>query len=156
MRSLFGKWLLDLARKDKDVVLIVGDNGYTTFLKYQEEFPERYFNVGICEQAMIGMAAGMAMDGCKPYVFTIPSFLLERPFEQIKLDIDAQQVNVKLVGYEAYSEFGITHVTLNSAILTSMFRNIRAYFPKTAQEVVRDLQESYELQVPTFVGLTKL
>ena len=60
-----------------------------------ENHPKRFFNMGICEQSLIGVASGMALEGLKPWVYTITPFLIERPFEQIKLDIDQQNVNVK-------------------------------------------------------------
>ena len=63
--------------------------------------PKRFFNMGICEQSIIGLSAGMALEGLKPWVYTITP-LIERPFEQVKLDINQQNVNVKLVGYADY------------------------------------------------------
>ena len=70
--------------------------------------------MGICEQSIISVASGMALEGLQPWVYTITPFLIERPFEQIKLDIDHQNVNVNLVGYADYPTLGPTHTELNA------------------------------------------
>ena len=107
MRRKFGKLINELAYKDKKIVLIVGDIGYGIFDDFRKNHPKRFFNLGICEQSIIGVASGMALDGLKPWVYTITPFLIERPFEQIKLDIDQQKANVKLVGFADYPKLGL-------------------------------------------------
>ena len=97
MRKIFGEWIYEKAKSDNDIYLIVGDIGYNLFDNFIKEFPDRYINIGLCEQTMIGIAAGMALSGLKPYVYTITPFLIERPFEQIKIDIDLNNANVKLI-----------------------------------------------------------
>ena len=109
MRRKFGKLINELAKKDKKIVLLVGDIGYGIFDDFRKDNPNRFFNLGICEQSLIGTASGMALEGLKPWVYTITPFLIERPFEQIKLDIDQQNVNVNLVGFADYPELGPTH-----------------------------------------------
>lgn len=99
MRRRFGKIITELAEKDEKIHIIVGDIGYRVFDEFRDKYPDRFFNMGICEQSIIGVSAGMALEGLKPWVYTITPFLIERPFEQIKLDIDQQNVDVKLVGY---------------------------------------------------------
>ena len=93
MRRRFGKVISELAKKDEKIVLLVGDIGYGIFDDFRKEHPKKFFNLGICEQSIIGLASGMALEGLKPWVYTITPFLIERPFEQIKLDIDQQNVN---------------------------------------------------------------
>ena len=97
MRRTFGKVISELAERDEKIYVLVGDIGYQVFDEFREKHPDRFINMGICEQSMIGVSAGMALEGLKPWVYTITPFLIERPFEQIKLDIDQQNVNVKLV-----------------------------------------------------------
>ena len=99
MRRSFGKIINELAKKDDKIVLIVGDIGYGIFDEFRKQHPKKFFNLGICEQSIISVSSGMALEGLKPWVYTITPFLIERPFEQIKLDIDQQNVNVKLFGY---------------------------------------------------------
>ena len=91
MRRKFGKIINQIAKNDDKVVLLVGDIGYGIFDDFRKDNPKKFFNMGICEQSLIGTAAGMALEGLKPWVYTITPFLIERPFEQIKLDIDQQK-----------------------------------------------------------------
>ena len=155
MRKEFGKIIVELAEKDKDIILITGDYGYGIIDKFREKFPDRFLNIGICEQSMISIAAGMALEGLKPYVYTITPFLIERPFEQVKLDIDQQNVNVKLIGYADYPRLGPTHSELNAKELMKLFRNIVSYFPTNSEETRKALIESYSHNKPTFISLKK-
>ena len=80
MRRRFGKLINQLAKKDKKIVLLVGDIGYGIFDDFRKEHPKRFFNLGICEQSLIGVASGMSLEGLRPWVYTITPFLIERPF----------------------------------------------------------------------------
>lgn len=155
MRYEFGKVICELAEKDGDIILISGDVGYRIFDEYRERFPDRFMNIGICEQSMISMASGMALEGLKPYVFSITPFLIERPFEQIKLDINQQRVNVKLVGYADYPQHGPTHSEIDARGLMGLLKNIISYFPANSDEARRFLYESYENKGPAFISLKK-
>ena len=155
MRRVFGKYIVDIARKDKDVVLLVGDIGYGVFDQFREEFPDRFINFGLTEQTMIGAASGMSMEGCKPWVYTITPFLIERPFEQIKLDIDQQNVNVKLVGYADYPDQGPTHAEIDAPYMMEMFTNILAWFPGSSLETEVILETMSQWEGPEFISLKK-
>ena len=110
--------MINWQKKIKKVVLLVGDIGYGIFDDYRKNHKERFFNLGICEQSLIGVAAGMAIQGLKPWVYTITPFLIERPFEQVKLDIDQQNVNVNLVGFADYPHLGPTHSEINGKTIS--------------------------------------
>ncbi len=155
MRKTFGKVLIELAERDPRVVLIIGDIGFGIFDEFKSKFPDRFFNMGICEQSIVGVAAGMALQGMKPYIYSITPFILERPFEQIKLDVDQQNTNVKIVGYGDYPDQGPTHVTLNDRKLSELFVNIVSYFPRNGEETINALLESYESGRPAFISLMK-
>jgi transketolase len=109
--------------------------------------------MGICEQSIIGVAAGMALEGLQPWVYTITPFLIERPFEQIKLDIDQQRVNVKLVGYADYPSLGPTHTEIDGPRLMQLFRNIASFFPGDGNETEQAIRQAYELPGPAFISL---
>jgi len=113
MRRAFGKFIDKIAKKDEKIILLVGDIGYGIFDDFRKNHPYRFINLGICEQSLIGVASGMAIQGMKPWVYTITPFLIERPFEQVKLDIDQQNVNVNLVGFADYPHLGPTHSEIN-------------------------------------------
>ena len=122
MRRAFGKTIVKLAEKDEKIILISGDVEQEMD-EYKKKFPRRYINAGLCEQTMISMAAGMAAEGLRPYVYSITPFLIERPFEQIKIDIDEQNLPVTLIGNSDYPSHGPTHRPLNAQKLVSMFKN---------------------------------
>ena len=153
MRRRFGKLIDELAKKDDKVVLLVGDIGFGIFDDFKKNHKKKFFNMGICEQSIIGAAAGMALEGLKPWVYTITPFLIERPFEQIKLDIDQQNVNVNLVGFADYPTLGPTHSELNAKKLMKLFKNIKSYFPKDSAETKKFIYQSYNNKGPNFISL---
>jgi len=153
MRRRFGKIIHKLAKKDKKIVLLVGDIGYGIFDDFRKDFPKRFFNMGICEQSLIGAAAGMSLEGLKPWVYTITPFLIERPFEQVKLDIDQQNANVKLVGFADYPNLGPTHSELNGKKLMSLFKNIKSYFPSDSDQTEKLTFKCYKNKGPNFISL---
>ena len=153
MRRSFGKIITELADRDEKIYVLVGDIGYRVFDEFREKYPDRFINIGICEQSMIGVSAGMALEGLNPWVYTITPFLIERPFEQVKLDIDQQNVNVKLVGYSDYPTLGPTHTELNGKKLMQVFKNITSYFPKNGDETQKVTYQAYEIKGPAFISL---
>ena len=153
MRRKFGKILNELAKKDAKIYLLVGDIGYGIFDDFRKNHSKRFINMGICEQSLIGVAAGMALEGLKPWVYTITPFLIERPFEQIKLDIDQQKVNVNLVGFADYPTLGPTHSELNAKKLMKLFHNIKSYFPKDSSETEKFVKICHKSKGPNFISL---
>lgn len=153
MRRRFGKIITELADKDENIYIIVGDIGYRVFDEFRKKHPDRFINMGVCEQSIIGVSAGMALEGLKPWVYTITPFLIERPFEQVKLDIDHQNVNVKLVGFSDYPTLGPTHTELDGKALMQLFKNITSFFPKDGDETEMMTYQAYEKNGPAFVSL---
>lgn len=98
--------------KDPRVVVLLGDIGIFAFKEVFEKYSDRIWNIGICEQSMVGMAAGLAMAGFIPIVHTIEPFLVDRAFEQIKDDFGYQGLNGNIVGVdvsETAPNLGYTH-----------------------------------------------
>ena len=153
MRRTFGKVITELADRDEKIYVLVGDIGYRVFDEFREKHPNRFINMGICEQSMIGVSAGMALEGLKPWVYTITPFLIERPFEQIKLDINHQNVNVNLVGYSDYPTLGPTHSEINAKEMMKLFKNIESFFPSDGDETEKMIFQAYEIEGPSFISL---
>ena len=153
MRSRFGEVISKLADENEDIIVIVADIGYRVFDDFRDKYPERFINMGICEQSIISVASGMALEGLQPWVYTITPFLIERPFEQIKLDIDQQNVNVNLVGYADYPMLGPTHSEINARGLMKLFNNIESYFPLDGDETEKMIFQAYERTGPSFISL---
>ena len=153
MRRTFGKIITELANKDDKIYVLVGDIGYRVFDEFREKHSKRFINMGICEQSIISVSSGMALEGLKPWVYTITPFLIERPFEQVKLDIDQQNVNVKLVGFADYPTLGPTHSEINGKALMEMFDNITSFFPKNGDETEMMTNKAYKNNGPAFISL---
>ena len=112
MRTNFINQLLEDARHNDKIFLLVGDLGYHVIEPFANEFPDRFLNVGIAEQNMAGVAAGLSMTGYNVYIYSIGNFPTLRCLEQIRNDIAYHHANVKIVsvgaGY-AYGSLGATH-----------------------------------------------
>lgn len=112
MRNTFVRTLHALAKNDKRILLLTADLGYSVFEEFIETLPGQFFNMGIAEQNMAGVAAGLAMEGFIPVIYSIVPFTTMRNFEQIRNDIAYQKLNVKIVGVGAgfsYGPYGHTH-----------------------------------------------
>lgn len=153
MRRTFGRLIAELADEDDRIYVISGDIGYRVFDDFRDRHPQRFINIGICEQSMIGVAAGMALEGIMPWVYTITPFLIERPFEQVKLDIDQQNVNVKLVGFADYPSLGPTHSEIDADKLMQLCKNIKTFFPNDGKETELAVREAYSITGPCFLSL---
>ena len=153
MRNRFGEIISKLADENDKIIILVGDIGYRVFDNFRDKYPERFINMGICEQSMISAASGMALEGLQPWVYTITPFLIERPFEQIKLDINHQNVNVKLVGYSDYPSLGPTHMELDGKKTMELFKNIKSFFPSDGDETEKMTIKANQINGPTFISL---
>lgn len=113
-----------MAREDDDIFLLIGDVGYHLVEPYQQEFPHRFINIGIAEQNMTGIAAGMALCGKTVFIYSIANFPILRCLEQIRNDVCYHNANVKIVvagGGLTYGALGATHhVTEDLAIMRSL------------------------------------
>jgi transketolase len=154
MRRAFGETIVELAEKDPNIFLITGDVEQE-MQEYKEKFGDRFMNIGLCEQTMISVAAGMALEGLRPVVYSITPFLIERPFEQIKIDIDEQDLPVMLVGNSDYPTHGPTHRPLNAEGLVALFKNIHGYFPRNQFETKKAMLDAYLMRKPAIICLKK-
>jgi len=154
MRVQFGKTLVRLAEKDPNIVLLIGDVEQE-MTEFKERWPDRFFNLGLCEQTIISMAAGMALEGLRPIVYSITPFLIERPFEQIKIDIDEQNLPVMLVGFSDYPTHGPTHRALNAKGLVALFKNVVGYFPRNSHETEKAMLDAYLMASPAIICMQK-
>ena len=112
MRTAFVKELESIMKNDEDTILLTGDLGFSVFERIRDTFAKQYINMGVAEQNMIGVAAGMALTGKQVFVYSIIPFLAYRPFEQVRNDICYQNLPVKFVGVGSglsYSDAGFTH-----------------------------------------------
>tara|TARA_B100001250_G_C19496828_1_gene655622 strand:- start:258 stop:740 length:483 start_codon:yes stop_codon:yes gene_type:complete len=154
MRRAFGKTIVRLAEKDENIFLISGDVEQE-MEEFKDRFPDRYMNIGLCEQTMISMAGGMALEGMRPVVYSITPFLIERPFEQIKIDIDENNLPVMLVGQADYPTHGPTHKPLNPELLVSMLKNTVGFFPRSLAETEKAMIDAYLMKKPSIISIKR-
>lgn len=112
MRTAFIQQLIEEARNDKRIFLITGDLGFSVLEPFANEFPERYLNIGVAEQNMTGVAAGLAKEGYSVYTYSIGNFPTLRCMEQIRYDVCYHRLNVKIIavgGGYAYGSLGPSH-----------------------------------------------
>ncbi len=138
MRNAFAAAITDLAAADPRVVLLSGDIGNRLFDSFKARFPDRFFNCGVAEANMTGMAAGMAMCGLRPFTYTIAPFATIRALEQIRVDVCYHNVPVVIVGTGAgwsYASLGPTHHACDDVAMLRALPNMTVLCPADAAEV---------------------
>lgn len=158
MKGPFIKTLTKLAEKDKNIYLLTGDLGFAVLEDFANKFPKRFINCGVAEQNMIGVAAGLAMEGKKPYVYSIIPFLTMRCLEQIRNDICYQRLNVKLVGIGggfSYDSLGATHYAIEDIAILRALPNMTVLSPADPIEAEELILKSYQLEKPTYIRLIR-
>jgi len=146
MRKQFPKTVLEIMDKDERVVVLLGDIGVFAFQEVFKKYPTRIYNVGICEQAMVGMAAGLAMSGLIPIVHTIEPFLVDRAFEQIKNDFGYQELIGTIIGVdvsETAPNLGYTHQCPYALNHMRDVQGMKVFEPKSSQELDAVLKDNY-------------
>lgn len=137
MRLSFIDSLCEQAEKDERIWLLCGDLGYSVLEKFIERFPGRFINVGVAEQNMIGVAAGLALSGKVVFVYSIANFVTMRCLEQIRNDVGYHNLDVKIVGVGggvAYGSAGYTHHALEDLAAMRLMPNMTVIAPGDPQE----------------------
>jgi len=139
MRNKFADVIYEIGSKDERICALVADiSPAGSMVKFREEFPDRFINTGVAEQAMIGIAAGMALRGMRPFCYTIATFSLYRPFEMVRVDLCYQNLPVTVVGMGAgviYSTLGGTHHTMEDVAVASAIPNMTVLAPCDPEEM---------------------
>jgi len=147
-----------LAGIDKRVVVLSGDIGNKLFDKLKLVDEKRFYNCGIAEANMMGVAAGMAMSGLRPFVYTITPFTTTRCFEQIRVDVCYHHVPVVIVGTGSglsYSDLGPTHHSLEDMAILRTLPGMRVLAPCDASELRQALHEVLKDDSPTYIRIGK-
>lgn len=158
MRLAFVHTLTELARRDKNVWLVTGDLGFSVFEDFIKEFPEQYLNAGVAEQNLMGLSAGLALAGKRPYVYSISTFASMRAYEQIRNDICYQNLPVVIIGGGStfsYSTFGCTHMPLEDFSIMRTLPNMTVLSPGDPLEVSALLEQTYTRTQPTYMRIAK-
>ena len=151
MRNVFAEQLYKLGKKNNKIFCVVSDiSPAGSMVNFSKEFPDRFINVGVAEQSMIGISAGLATQGMRPFAYTIASFALYRPFEMVKTDLCYQNLPVTIVGMGSglsYPTLGGTHHTAEDVAICNALPNMQIIAPSVPKEVIEatkycDLQKA--------------
>jgi transketolase len=139
VRNKFADVIYEIGRNDQRICALVADiSPAGSMEKFRQEFPERFINVGVAEQSMIGIAAGMALKGMRPFCYTIATFSLFRPFEMIRVDLAYQNLPVTVIGMGAgiiYSTLGGTHHSMEDIAVATAIPNMTVLAPCDPEEM---------------------
>ena len=158
MRKIFINKLVKEASRNKKIVLIVGDLGYGVVETFKSKFPDRFFNAGVAEQNMAGLASGLAIKGFHVFIYSIANFSTFRCAEQIRNDIDYHNLSVTVVSVGSglgYGNLGYSHHAIQDYSLMRSFPNTLIAAPSNNQEVEKTIDYLLKNPQPSYLRLDK-
>lgn len=158
MRNAFSNALVRLAQSDPRVLLITGDHGYALFDDFRKACESQYINAGIAEQNMVGMAAGLARTGFRPFVYGLSAFVPIRVLEQIKLDVAHDNLPVVFLGDGAgfvYSHLGTSHQSTEDIACARSVPQLTVLSPADRHEMEACMDLAYALNSPVYMRMGK-
>ena len=158
MRNTFAQTILEFAKVDPRIILITGDLGFGVLDDFQKLLPRQFINAGIAEQSMMSMAAGLASQGYRPFVYSIANFPTFRCLEQIRNDVSYMGNPVTIVSVGSgvsYGPHGYTHHAVEDLSIMRIFSNMRIFTPMDPEEVKKSLELILKQQEPAYLRLGK-
>jgi len=154
---MFTDTLLELAKKDKDIVVLTSDaRGSVTLTDFAEQLPEQFVEVGIAEQNSVGIGAGLATCGKKPFVCGPACFLSARSLEQVKVDVAYTHTNVKIIGVSggvSYGALGASHHSLHDIAVMRAFPGMTVIIPSDARQTKKMTEALVNFEGPVYVRM---
>ena len=157
MRVDFVKAVESVLARDTDAVFITGDLGFNALEGLVEKYGKRFINAGVAEQGMMGLAAGIALTGLRPWVYSIAPFTTYRCLEQIRNDVCLHRLPVRIVGNGGgytYGIMGSTHHALEDLAVLKVLPNMQLFFPCASDQVAAAVQLMHELDGPSYLRLS--
>jgi transketolase len=157
MRKQFKNTVTDLADHDERIIVILGDVSVYLFQDFKERYPDRFYNMGICENTMVSAGAGLSSLGFVPFVHTIAPFITERSFEQIKLDMCYNRFGGNIVSCGAsfdYAWDGATHHAYTDLAILRLLPGMEVIQPGSIKELDILLRSQYGNGKPTYFRLS--
>lgn len=158
MRNAFAKAVTELGDEYPELVMLAGDIGNRLFDKFKDKHPDRFYNCGVAEANMTGLASGLAASGLRPITYTITPFNTTRVLEQIRLDICYPNLPVIVVGTGAglsYANLGATHHSMEDIAILRSLPNMHVVCPADPIEVKGAVRDALRLGRPTYIRLGK-
>lgn len=159
LRDAFFNRFYEIAKADKNVILLTVDMGAWALEKFQRDLPDQFINVGIAEQDAINVATGLALGGKKVYCFGIASFILQRCFDQLKNNVNDMYLPVTIIGSgggKAYWWDGPTHCIDYDLDLVRLLDRFDVITPATDEEARFACDSSYKSNNPVYIGLGRI
>ena len=154
-RQVICEVLMEHAKKDRDVVVLCSDSrGSASLAPFASAYPEQFVEVGIAEQNLVSISAGMAKCGKKPYAASPASFISTRSFEQAKVDVAYSNTNVKLIGISggvSYGALGMSHHSAQDIAAFASVPNMRVYLPSDRFQTRRLMEALLEDEKPAYI-----
>ena len=151
--------LMALAEKDDKIVLIITDVGFNYIEEFQKRFPDRFFNLGVTEQSAMTIAAGLALSGFKPYIYSMINFVVFRPYEALRNAVCLHNANVKIIGIKGsdkYKFLGFSHnliVEDEEIKVLKHMPNLKTFVVKNPKGVKSVVLASYKRKGPTYIRI---
>jgi transketolase len=151
--------LIELAENDDKIILIVLDVGFNYIDEFRKKIPGRFFNFGVTEQSTMIIAAGLALSGFKPYVYSMINFVTFRPYEMVRNAVCMHNANVKIIGVkgsEKYKFLGFSHnlIVENEEIkVLEHLPNIKSFIVNNPEEVKKVILETYKTSSPCYIRI---
>lgn len=158
MRNSFVNTMIECAKKDESIALLMAEVGFSVVEPFEKKFPERFFNTGIAEQNLVLTAAGMALNGMHPVAYSMSAFLPSRAYELIKVSVGYQDLPVILVSVGTgltYGELGSTHHAIEESALMRSIPNLTVEFPANAKELSDTLKYAFSVNKPFYISFPK-
>ena len=158
MRTAFKEILDELAQRDERIIFLTGDLGFQLFDEFKNKYKDRYINVGVVEAQMAVAAAGLALEGFKPIIYSIASFLLRRSFEQLKISIGYHNLPIVIIGAGggfSFSTSGPTHHSSDDLSLMSLIPEMTITSPGSPDELKEILPQLINLDSPSYMRIGK-
>ena len=158
MRDTFSNKLVELAKSNSKLLLLSGDHGYGLFNSLRDSNPDQFINMGVAEQNMVGVAAGLSRVGFRPIVYGLSAFIPIRVLEQIKLDVCHDDLPVIFIGDGAgfvYSHLGTSHQSTEDIAATRAIPNLIVLSPGDKFELERCFELAYQSNLPVYLRLGK-
>jgi transketolase len=156
-RKVFGAAVLAAAQKNPDIVVLSADSGGSSgHGDFKKQYPERYYEFGIMEQGVLGIASGLATTGKIPVFCAIAPFVTSRPFEMFRNDIGYMRQNVKIVGRNSgisYSDLGATHHSLEDFAITRMIPGVTVLAPQDPGEITEAVHAMFAHKGPVYMRI---
>jgi transketolase len=156
MRREFSNWIEHFGRSETRFIFLTGDLGFGALENVQDALQERFINMGVCEQNMISVAAGLSQQGLLPLCYSIAPFAVFRPYEQIRLDVALHRRNVKIVGNGGgygYGIMGASHHALEDVAALSALQNFCCFIPLCNSDVDGACSSLFRYHGPSYLRL---